>query len=38
MKINSLHEYKDFVQRHNIPLDKIRFALGEDKGDRKSVV
>ncbi len=32
MKINSLHEYKDFVQRHNIPLDKIRFALGEDKG------
>ncbi len=32
MKINSLHGYKDFVQRHNIPLDKIRFALGEDKG------
>lgn len=32
MKVNSLQEYKDFVERHNIPLDTIRFALGEDKG------
>ncbi len=32
MKINSLQEYRDFVQQHNIPLDTIRFALGEDKG------
>ena len=32
MKVNSLQEYMDFVQKHNIPLDTIRFALGEDKG------
>ena len=32
MKVNSLQEYRDFVERHNIPLDTIRFALGEDKG------
>lgn len=32
MRINSLQEYKDFVALHNIPLDTIRFALGEDKG------
>lgn len=32
MRINSLQEYRDFVQQHNIPLDTIRFALGEDKG------
>lgn len=32
MKVNSLQEYKDFVALHNIPLDTIRFALGEDKG------
>ncbi len=32
MRVNSLQEYKDFVEKHNIPLDTIRFALGEDKG------
>ena len=32
MRVNSLQEYRDFVQQHNIPLDTIRFALGEDKG------
>lgn len=32
MRINSLEEYREFVAKHNIPLDTIRFALGEDKG------
>ena len=33
MKISSLEEYKTFAGRHHLPLNQMRFALGEDKGN-----
>ena len=32
MKIQTLEEFKTFAVQHDIPLEQLRFALGEDKG------